>query len=313
MTRIEKISPESLKRAAEMLSAGQLVALPTETVYGLAANALDDGAVQKIYDAKRRPAHNPLILHVMTPEDADKWAHINALARTLIDHFWPGPLTLVLPRSNNSVSKIAGAGLSTIAIRCPSFSWTKALQQAGFSSPIFMPSANRSGHISPTSADHVADDLADRVDLILDGGVCENGIESTVLKIESDHAILLRPGAIPTDAFVPFISDLRLSEKKAALSSPGMLKSHYAPKARMRLNVIKPKKEEAFLAFGKTDIATPFNLSPSGNLAEAARNLYRMLRAMDNVDVIAVAPIPNEGLGEAINDRLKRAAADKDS
>ena len=312
MEQIEKISEHSLAKAAEILLNGGLVALPTETVYGLAAYALNDEAVKRIYQAKGRPSHNPLILHVFEPGDASKWVNINSTAKALIDAFWPGPLTLVLSKTNAKICTAAGAGLDTLAIRCPKAPWTKALKLAGFDGPVVMPSANRSGHISPTEARHVASDLGEKVELILDGGACPNGIESTILKIEKDHAVLLRPGAIPAEDFVPFISDLRLPEKQSHISAPGMLKSHYAPKARVRLNAIKKQSGEAYLAFGPTHEDADFNLSEKGDLAEAARNLYGALRMLDNVGVIAIAPIPKHGLGEAINDRLKRAAADKD-
>lgn len=313
MPDIHKISAQSVQTAAEVLQSGGLVALPTETVYGLAANALDDDAVARIYKAKGRPSHNPLIVHVFKPSDAGRWARINKLAASLIAHFWPGPLTLVLPKSKKFISAKAGAGLDTVAIRCPDINWTQAMIAAGFNGPVVMPSANRSGHVSPTTAAHVADDLGDRVDIILDGGTCPNGIESTVLKIEADHAVLLRPGAIPTDAFVPFISDLRLAGSGSNISAPGMLKSHYAPKAKVRLNATDKKPGEAYMAFGSTDIKADYNLSETGDLSEAARNLYHALRLLDKVDTIAVAPISSHGLGEAINDRLNRAAADKES
>ncbi len=312
MPDIHKISAQSVQTAAKVLQSGGLVALPTETVYGLAANALDDDAVARVYQAKGRPSHNPLIVHVFKPSDAGRWARINKLAAILIAHFWPGPLTLVLPKSKEIISAKAGAGLDTVAIRCPDISWTQAMIAAGFDGPVVMPSANRSGHVSPTTAAHVADDLGDRVDIILDGGTCPNGIESTVLKIETDHAVLLRPGAIPTNAFVPFISDLRLAGSGSNISAPGMLKSHYAPKAKVRLNATDKKPGEAYLAFGSTDIKADYNLSETGDLSEAARNLYHALRLLDKVDTIAVAPIPSHGLGEAINDRLNRAAAVKE-
>jgi len=300
-----------MTQAAKTLANGGLVALPTETVYGLAANALDDAAVRQVYEAKGRPAHNPLIVHVFDKSHAIKWSKINAMAAALIDNFWPGPLTLVLPKSGRSVSGAAGAGLETVAIRCPDVSWTKVFIRSGFDGPIVMPSANRSGHISPTTAQHVADDLGEKIDLILDGGTCPNGIESTVLKIEDDYAVLLRPGAIPAEEFVPFISDLRLPRKDGNISAPGMLKSHYAPKALIRLNATSRKPGEAFLAFGPAGVAADFNLSEKGDLAEAARNLYKALRQLDTVSTIAIAPIPRSGLGAAINDRLQRAAADR--
>ncbi|NNE56744.1 MAG: threonylcarbamoyl-AMP synthase [Hellea sp.] len=312
MSRIVKSSPESFAEAVKILRAGGLVALPTETVYGLAADARNDEAVAKIFKAKGRPSHNPLIVHIFDPADLGKWAEANEMAKSLAKVFWPGPLTLVLPKVTDELSAIAGANLSTLAIRCPENKWSKAFKELGFNGPIVMPSANRSGHISPTRAQHVADDLGDQVDLIIDGGECDNGIESTILKIEKDRAVLLRPGVIPVEDFVPYISDLRLPEKAAQTSAPGMLKSHYAPKARVRLNAMERRSGEAYLAFGHTEVIADMNLSASADLAEAARNLYAALRSLDKVEVIAVAPIPPHGMGAAINDRLRRAAADRD-
>ena len=313
MTETLKSSSESYRQAADILRSGGLVALPTETVYGLAANAANNDAVKKIYTAKGRPSHNPLIAHIFDPKDAKALVAINPLAQALMDVFWPGPLTLVLPKTSDHISLAAGAGLETLAVRCPNAKWAKAFLKLGFHGPIVMPSANRSGHVSPTTAEHVADDLGDNVDLIIDGGECPDGIESTVLQIEGETAILLRPGAIPFEDFIPYISDLRLPEKSAKISAPGMLKSHYSPKAKVRLNANQKRAGEAYLGFGPSSIKADYNLSPKGDLAEAARNLYSALRALDNVGTIAVAPIPNTGLGAAINDRLNRASADKET
>lgn len=313
VTKIVEISSDAISEAVSILLYGGIVALPTETVYGLAADAMNDDAVKAIYAAKGRPARNPLIVHLLDLKSANNWAQVNDLAQVLIDKFWPGPLTLVLPKSDKSVSQYAGAGLNSVALRCPKTTWAKDFLKAGFDSPIVMPSANRSGHISPTSAAHVKDDLGDKIDLILDGGTCPNGIESTVLKIEANHAILLRPGAIPIEDFAPFISDLRLPQKSGKLISPGMMKSHYAPNANVRLNAKDRNPGEAFIGFGPSTFAVDFNLSETGDLAEAARKLYNALRKLDTVSVIAVAPIPETGLGAAINDRLRRAAADKKS
>ncbi len=312
MPKIANITSKNLEEAAEILTSGGLVALPTETVYGLAAHALQDKAVRRVYAVKGRPSHNPLIVHIMDSAHAEHWAKVNSMARTLIQAFWPGPLTLVLPKSSRSVSRIAGAELETVALRCPKTTWATAFKNFGFDGPLVMPSANRSGHVSPTTAQHVADDLGDKVDMILDGGECQNGIESTVLKIEEDHAIVLRPGAIPAEEFVPFISDLRLASKPGKLIAPGMMKSHYAPKAHVRLDATNKRAGENYIAFGPTDLEADFNISPTGDLKEAARNLYSALRLLDNKDVIAVAPVPTEGLGAAINDRLRRAAANKE-
>ncbi len=313
---VMEAGPNSYAHAVEILRGGGLVALPTETVYGLAADAANDKAVMRIYAAKGRPSHNPLIAHIFEPKDARSLVKISPLAQCLMDNFWPGPLTLVLPKITDKISGAAGVGLDTLAIRCPATSWVSAFLELGFHGPIVMPSANRSGHISPTTARHVADDLGDKVDLIIDSGECPNGIESTVLKIEDDHTVLLRPGAIPAEDFVPYISDLRLpgiTFPASAPAAPGMLKSHYAPKASVRLNALSKRPGEAYLAFGPSTIEYDYNLSPEGDLIEAARNLYSALRALDKVDTIAIAPIPKKGLGEAINDRLRRAAADRDA
>ena len=311
---ILKAGDEAYRRAVEILKVGGLVALPTETVYGLAALATSDEAVQKVYAAKNRPAHNPLIVHVLSPEDHAQYGapQNSKIADTLIDAFWPGPLTMVMAQTIGlNISRHALADLATIALRCPKVDWTKSFQALNFHGPLVMPSANRSGHVSPTTAAHVRDDLGDVIDLIIDGGPCPGGIESTVLGIEADHVKLLRPGSTPTEAFIPYISDLRLSEITATPSAPGMLKSHYAPNARVRLNATEKKAGEAFLGFGPAYKFADLNLSESGDLAEAARNLYAYLRRLDNVATIAVAPIPISGLGEAINDRLQRAAADR--
>ncbi len=310
-TNIMPQGPESFKRALEILRAGGLVALPTETVYGLAADASNDAAVAKVYALKGRPSHNPLIAHVLSPEWAHDLAHVNDLARKLMEAFWPGPLTLVLPRKTSELSDRAGGWLPTIAVRCPDADWAKAFANEGWSSPLFMPSANLSGRISPTTAAHVAADFGEDIELILDGGPCRGGVESTVLEIHDTYAVLLRPGTIAADDFAPYLSDLRLPQKRASINAPGMLASHYAPRAKMRLGAQTAKIGEAYMGFG--DIAGELNLSPKGDTAEAARNLYDYMRRLDRPDVkvIAVAPIPNDGLGEAINDRLRRAAAER--
>ncbi len=304
-------SPDAYARAAALLKRGELVGLPTETVYGLAGDAKSSSAARKIYAVKGRPSHNPLIAHVLDPKDASTLAHINESAAALIKAFWPGPLTLVLPRKDTDLSAVSGAGLPTIAVRCPDVPWRQAFIDAGFKGPIIMPSANLSGHISPTTAAHVAADLGDKISLIIDGGPCAGGVESTILKIEEDHAVLLRPGTLTTKDFAPYISDLRLAGSDAQISAPGMLKSHYAPNAHVRLNAADKRSGEAYLAFGPCAFVPDFNLSETGNLEEAARNLYTALRALDKVPTIAVAPIPSSGIGAAINDRLQRAAAER--
>ncbi len=302
---------EAYARALEILRGGGLVALPTETVYGLAADASNDAAVAKVYALKGRPARNPLIAHVLSPDWAQDLARITPLAQRLIDAFWPGPLTLVLPRKESGLSKTAGGWLATIAVRCPDTCWSRPFIEGGWTSPLFMPSANLSGRISPTRAAHVAADFGARVDLIIDGGPCRGGVESTVLEVHEDYAVLLRPGTIAAEDFAPFISDLRLPPKSQVLSAPGMLASHYAPRAGVRLNAETSGEGEAHLGFGTVD--GELNLSREGDTVEAARNLYEYLRRLDRaeVSVIAIAPIPRTGLGQAVNDRLRRAAADR--
>jgi len=304
----------SYRQAIEYLNAGRLVALPTETVYGLAAIASNDEAVKSIYYAKGRPGHNPLIAHICQSDAVHELAIVSPLAQELINQFWPGPLTLVLPKKPSAnISRHAGAGLDTIAIRYPLAPWTQHFHSLCFTAPIVMPSANMSGHISPTTAQHVFEDLGKKIDLIIDDGPCESGVESTVLAISDSQATLLRPGAIPAENFVPYISNLRLANKAANPIAPGMLKSHYAPRAKVRLNALNKREGEMFLGFGPTNIQVDLNLSLSGDLQEASHKLYACLRALDKKEVqsIAIAPIPRDGLGAAINDRLKRAAADR--
>jgi L-threonylcarbamoyladenylate synthase len=317
MARKADIFPASeagYQKVIEFLLAGKLVALPTETVYGLAAMASDDEAVQSIYRAKGRPSHNPLIAHICHADAVHELAEVSPLAEQLINQFWPGPLTLVLPKKTDAnISRHAGAKLKTIAVRFPDAPWTEPFHALGFNAPIVMPSANISGHISPTTAQHVFEDLGDKIDLILDAGPCKSGVESTVLAVCDDHITLLRPGAIPAEDFAPFISDMRLPKKSAQPIAPGMLESHYAPRATVRLNAVNKRNGEAYLAFGPTDIKADLNLSEVADLDEASHNLYAYLRTLDKTGVksIAIAPIPLEGLGGAINDRLKRAAADR--
>lgn len=311
MAHMMTAGPEAYQRAADILRGGGLVALPTETVYGLAANAANETAIERIYKVKGRPSHNPLITHILSPNRAADYVMITPLAQTLMDAFWPGPLTLVLPRKDGAHLGRASAGLSTLAIRCPDAAWRQPIADAGFDGALVMPSANLSGKVSPTCAAHVAEDLGDKVDLIIDDGPCTAGIESTILKIEDDHAVLLRLGTLAAESFAPFISDLRLPQKGTAISAPGMLSSHYAPNARVRLNAADKREGETYLAFGPTSIDADINLSPEGDLAEAARGLFAALRTLDTAHTIAVAPIPDHGIGAGINDRLKRAAADR--
>lgn len=305
---IVPILPDTIALAADILENGGLVAMPTETVYGLAADASNPEAVIRLYEAKGRPKFNPLIAHVSTAEMAEREAVFSPLAVRLAQRYWPGPLTLVLPVSQQGTAcDLARSGLETIGLRFPAHPVAAALINA-FGRPVVAPSANRSGHVSPTRADHVAADLTDKVDLILDGGPCDVGIESTILSVSGDQPTLLRAGAISSDEIETFLGTRLLRPAGAGITAPGMLKSHYAPKARVRLNAEAPDAGEGYLGFGE-GVREGLNLSPSGDLAEAATKLFAMLRALDErYSRIAVAPIPMTGLGEAINDRLERAA-----
>ena len=309
MTAIAPIQASTLQLAASFLRKGGLVAMPTETVYGLACDASNPDAVARLYAAKGRPRFNPLIAHVASLDMAQAEAVFSDAALALATAFWPGPLTLVLPVApSGTVCDLARSGLDTIAIRMPAHSGTRDLI-AGFGRPVVAPSANRSGHISPTRAEHVKADLDGKVDLILDGGPCTQGIESTIISFIGDAPVLLRAGAVETSALEAFLEKpLARTGEGDGISAPGQLKSHYAPNARLRLNADAPEPGEAWLGFGP-DTFGGLNLSVTGNLAEAAANLFAMLRQLDaDADHIAVAHIPDTGLGEAINDRLARAA-----
>lgn len=295
------VSPESIKRAVDLLRAGQCVAVPTETVYGLAADATNGEAVARIYATKGRPSFNPLIVHVKDLTDAERIAEFSRAARDLAGRYWPGPLTLVLPlKPDNSIANLVTAGLSTIALRVPAHPAMQALL-AAVDRPLAAPSANASGGISPTRALHVARSLRNRVPLILDGGDCTVGLESTIVAVDPDGGMrLLRPGPVDLGLIV---------EDTGIISSPGQLPSHYAPSKPLRLNVVAADDFEFMIGFGAVEGER--NLSPSGNLIEAASNLFDFLHTADSSDrvAIAVAPIPDEGIGAAINDRLRRAAA----
>lgn len=289
------------------LRAGDLVILPTETVYGLAADAADPAAVARLYEAKGRPSFNPLIAHVADLEAAERVAVFDARARRLAQRFWPGPLTLVLPvRQPARVSDLARAGLDTVAVRAPAHPVARQVLTA-FGGPVAAPSANRSGRPSPTTFRAAVDETGSAAAAALDGGPCAVGLESTVVAL-LDAPRLLRPGAVTRAEIEAEIGPLAEAEADAR-RSPGRLARHYAPNAPVRLEATAPRPGEAYLGFGP---AAPgaFNLSPSGDLREAAANLFAFLRAADatHPTAIAVAAIPNEGLGEAINDRLRRAA-----
>lgn len=308
------ILPETIALAAEILGDGGLVAIPTETVYGLAADASNGEAVARLYAAKGRPQFNPLIAHVASMEMAEAEALFSPVARACAEAFWPGPLTLVLPaKPNTRVSELARSGLETVAIRWPADKAAQALITT-FGRPLVAPSANRSGHVSPTRAEHVMADLGEVIDLIIDGGPCKIGMESTILGFEDDQPVLLRPGGISREEIERVTGfPVRAYTDQNTISAPGQLKSHYAPKARLRLNADAAENGEAYLGFGPGS-SGGLNLSPSGDLTEAASKLFAMLRALDErFDLIAVAPIPQDGLGEAINDRLQRAAWREDN
>lgn len=315
---VQSVDENTIAEAAAFIRRGGLVAMPTETVYGLAADATNDAAVARIFEAKGRPAFNPLIVHVADAAMARRFVEWPPLADRLAKKFWPGPLTLVLERrADCAVSLLASAGLDTLGVRAPDHPLAQALIKAT-DRPLAAPSANRSGAISPTTPGHVRGSLGDKVDMVLDGGACPVGLESTVVKIDGDKVVLLRPGGIArADIEAVAGQALQAASKRSSPEAPGMLTSHYAPRALLRLNANASGENEAFLGFGDAAGEGPFalNLSPAGDLREAAANLFAFLHKLDalcterGLSEIAVAPIPAEGLGEAINDRLNRAAA----
>jgi len=318
---IVKATDDEIERAVQELRAGRLVAFPTETVYGLGADATNGQAVARIFEAKGRPRFNPLIVHMADRAAVERIASFTDKANKLAEAFWPGPLTLVLPRRPQSgVSELVSAGLDTIAIRVPRHPIAHALLLAA-GVPVAAPSANVSGHVSPTTAEHVAADLGNKVSVILDGGPTEHGLESTVLDVTGDRVVMLRPGAATRQEIEAVLGEpvLRMDELSASPDrprSPGQLASHYAPRAKVRLNATDLRSGEVLLAFGRplpNSDGHYENLSPSGDLVEAAANLFAALRRLDErgAETIAVMPIPETGLGEAINDRLRRAAADR--
>ncbi len=312
-------SPDCLAEAARLIRAGGLVAFPTETVYGLGADATNGEAVAAIFAAKDRPDFNPLIIHLAGILDAEKLVQFDDRARAVATAFWPGALSLILPRTETCpVSLLAGAGLQTLAVRVPLQPTAQALIAAA-ATPIAAPSANRSGEVSPTSAAHVAASLGDAVDLIVDDGPCEVGLESTVLDLSKPEPMILRPGVISADDLEPLVGPLAASKEaqSAVPPSPGLLLRHYATRIPLRIMASSVAENEALLAFGPTPPTGPLNgakitknLSEKSDLAEAASNLFAMMRALDQPDCagIAVMPIPDRGIGSAINDRLQRAA-----
>jgi L-threonylcarbamoyladenylate synthase len=324
-TQILPAGAAAVAAAARSLAAGGLVAFPTETVYGLGADATNPAAIARLYQAKGRPAFNPLIAHVGELSAARQIARFDATALALAEAFWPGPLTLVLPKTPDcAVADLATAGLDTVAIRIPAHPVARDILRV-FGGPVVAPSANLSGHVSPTTAAHVQSDLAGRIDLIVDGGAVAVGVESTIVGCFLEP-MLLRPGGVPRADIERLLGRALVQPPEDADSdngqplAPGMLASHYAPRTKVRLNAVALEPGEALLAFGLGAISgidaasTVMNLSERGDLAEAAANLFGYLRTLDTkgARTIAVMPVPHDGLGEAINDRLRRAAVGRE-
>ncbi|MEO1119083.1 MAG: L-threonylcarbamoyladenylate synthase [Pseudomonadota bacterium] len=303
-----------IEDAALALSRGELVGMPTETVYGLAANAANPEAVARVFAAKGRPQLNPLISHVADLDMALREGVLDGRALALAEAFWPGPLTLVVPTAETGRSSdLARAGLATIGLRVPRHPIAQALLHA-HGGPVSAPSANPSGKLSPTAAEDVRAALGDSVSVVLDGGASEAGIESTIIGVIPDEPVrLLRPGAISRDDIVALVGPL-MTPRPDKITAPGQLTSHYAPRAAVRLNAKEARAGEVLLGFGPGAPSAAANLSERGDTVEAAANLYRQLRELDaqGADGIAVMPVPETGLGEAINDRLNRAAAARD-
>ncbi len=310
----------AIAEAVESLRRGELVALPTETVYGLAADAANGEAVARIFAAKGRPRFNPLICHITDIAMARRYGVIDARAKRLAEKFWPGPLSIVVPLvADTPVHPLVTAGLSTIALRAPRGPAHAVI--VAFGGALAAPSANRSGRLSPTRAEHVIEQLGEKVALVLDNGPCAVGLESSIVSLTGDAPRLLRTGGVPAEA-IEAVLGARLERAAAGdlISAPGMLASHYAPRLPLRLNASSVEPSEAFLAFGPAHIlgadraAATRNLSPSGDIVEAAAKLFAFLAELDRsgASAIAVAPVPAEGIGEAINDRLRRAAAPRD-
>ena len=318
MQETEILAPDDagIARAAELLGEGRLVAFPTETVYGLGADARQGRAVAGIFAAKRRPRFNPLIVHVTGLAAAEQLVALPETARRLAVEFWPGPLTLVAPMCAEArIADLVTAGLATLAVRVPAHPLARALL-AAFGGPVAAPSANPSGQVSPTTAAHVTQALGGRIAAVLDGGACPVGLESTILGFDGDHPVLLRPGGLSVEAVEAALGAAVGLDQGEAITAPGQLARHYAPGARLRLEATRPEPGEGWLGFGPSPsglTGPALNLSPGGDLAEAAANLFAHLRALDAMlaggGTIAVAPVPDHGLGRAINDRLARAAA----
>ena len=316
-TNIKKYSGKVIQQAYEILSNGELLAIPSETVYGLGADATSDSAISKIYKLKKRPHINPLILHVSSIHMVEQFAETNPLFYLLSNYFWPGPLTMILnQKKNNNISELATSNLSSVAVRLPD---NKIFQNIieKFNNPIAAPSANISGNISPTNPYHVYEDFGEEIKLIIDGGQSEKGVESTVVDIRSQDIIILRHGPI-TQKILENKVDCKIKKKGSnkKILSPGQMFKHYSPSKKLIINSIKPTKNCSFLGFSNIMPDEKFdgialNLSNSGDLNEAASNLFKMLRFLDKTDTqeIVVAPIPNKDIGFAINDKLKRASS----
>ncbi len=320
-TSILSTHPDDITRAADILCAGGLVAFPTETVYGLGADAQNDAAVGAIFTAKNRPANNPLIVHVRDIGDACAFARFDKVAMALALAFWPGALSLVLPVRESGLSGLVTAGLDTVAIRVPSDKTAQAVLAAfagakGGCVGIAAPSANPSGRISPTCAAHVIAGLDGRIDAVIDGGSCTVGLESTILYPRADGSVeVLRAGGISAEAIADVIGVMPImgGSSVSPILSPGQLAVHYAPKTALAMGVLSPRQGQLYLGFGDGESGT-LNLSPSGDLTEAAHNLFDYLHRLDSQALalgktIAIAPIPNHGLGVGINDRLRRASS----
>ena len=308
-----RLAAPALDQAAALLRAGEIVAFPTETVYGLGGDATSDESVAAIFAAKGRPRFNPLIVHLSRADQAERLALIDSRAALLMRRFWPGPLSLVLRRAPPCpISLLASAGLDTLALRVPAHPLALELLRA-VGRPVAAPSANRSGRVSPTTADHVLSELDAHIAAVLDGGSCRVGVESTVVDLSGKTPLLLRPGGIATEELETLLGPLAAASPEDAPRAPGMLASHYAPSLPLRLSATSVDAREALLAFGPdapTGARETRWLSRSDDVEEAAANLFAMLRALDRAEftAIAVMPIPEHGLGRAVNDRLRRAA-----
>lgn len=314
MTRTLAPDDAGITEAARLLAAGELVAFPTETVYGLGGDARSDRAVARIYEAKGRPSFNPLIVHLPDLIAVEMIAHVGPKARKLAQAFWPGPLTLVLQlRDEAGLSPLVTAGLETVAVRVPAHPLAQRLLRA-FGGPLAAPSANPSGRVSPTRAGHVVEGLSGRIAAVLDGGACAVGLESTIV-LADPEPVLLRPGGLPVEALEASLGErFALGGDAGKPTSPGQLASHYAPEAALRLGALEARDGEVLVGFGPVEGV--LTLSRTGDLVEAAANLFQMLREADRLagpdGRIAFAPVPETGLGRAINDRLRRAAAPRD-